>query len=303
MSHAELLPCRGCLRRLALIVATLCLLAPPALAAEPWETLPAPLSLPLTTQTGFVTVDGARLWYAAYGAGPPVILLHGGLANSDTWGGQIPALTGTRRVILIDTRGHGRSTRDDRPLTYELLASDVIRVMDSLNIDRADVVGWSDGAIVGLVMAMKTPKRIGRLFAFAANADPTGAKPGAMSNPTLIRFGQLAAEDYRSQSNSPDGFGQLAAAVMKMWATQPNYTAAELATISTPVAIVDGDHDEGIRREHTEYLARAIPQARLIILHDTSHFAHLQDPAAFNAAMLDFLGNGQPAAPSPSRPE
>jgi pimeloyl-ACP methyl ester carboxylesterase len=75
-----------------------------------------------------------------------------------------------------------------------------------------------------------------------------------------------------------------------MWATEPNYTAADLARISTPVAIVDGDHDEAIHRDHTEYLARSIPSAKLIILHDVSHFAMLQDPAQFNAAMLAFLG-------------
>lgn len=286
--------------KLALVVATFCLFAPPALAAERWETLPAPLALPLTTQTGFVTVEGARLWYASYGTGRPVILLHGGLTDSNTWGGQVQALATTRRVILIDTRGHGRSTRDGRPLTYQLLADDVTGVMDSLNIGRADVVGWSDGAIVGLAMAMNTPERIGRLFAFAANADPSGARPDAMRNPTLIRFGQLAAGEYRLRSQSPDGFGLLAAAVMKMWATEPNFTAADLASIRTPVAIVDGDHDEGIRREHTEYLARAIPGARLIILRDTSHFAHLQDPAAFNGAMFDFLDGGGSAQPTPS---
>jgi pimeloyl-ACP methyl ester carboxylesterase len=74
-----------------------------------------------------------------------------------------------------------------------------------------------------------------------------------------------------------------------MWATQPNYTAAELATIATPVAIVDGDHDEAIKRDHTEYLAHTIPGAKLVILPDASHFAMLQQPAAFNAAVLAFL--------------
>lgn len=277
------------MRKLALIATALCLLAQPGLAAERWESLPAPRALSPAAQTGFVAVNGVELWYAVYGAGPPVILLHGGLADSDTWGGQVPALAKAHRVILIDSRGHGRSTRDGQPFSYELMASDVVGVMDTLKIDRADVVGWSDGAIIGLVMAMKTPGRVGRLFAFAANSDPSGAKPDAMSNPTLARFGQLAAQEYRMRSKTPDSFGELAGAVVKMWETEPHFTAQDLATVAAPVAIVDGDHDEGIKREHTEYLARVIPHARLIILPNTSHFAHLQDPAAFNAAMLDFL--------------
>ena len=74
-----------------------------------------------------------------------------------------------------------------------------------------------------------------------------------------------------------------------MWADEPNYTAADLARIATPTAIVDGDHDEAIKRDHTEYLARSIPGAKLIILRDVSHFAMLQDPAQFNAATIGFL--------------
>ena len=82
-----------------------------------------------------------------------MILLHGGLASSDYWGGQVPALTAAgHRVIAIDSRGHGRSSRDNRPYSYELMASDVVAVMDALNIRRAVVVGWSDGAIIALVI-------------------------------------------------------------------------------------------------------------------------------------------------------
>jgi pimeloyl-ACP methyl ester carboxylesterase len=144
---------------------------------------------------------------------------------------------------------------------------------------------------VGLVMAMNTPDRIGRLFAFAANTDLSGARPDAAGDPNLARFGQRAAQHYKRRSSTPDGFGKLAGAVMKMWAAQPNYSARDLAAITIPVAVVDGDHDEGIKREHTEYIARTIPGARLIILPASSHFAHLQTPGAFNAALLEFLGD------------
>jgi pimeloyl-ACP methyl ester carboxylesterase len=256
-----------------------------------WMTLPAPAPLPTATSSGRVAHDGAEIWYAAYGAGAPVILLHGGLASSEYWGNQVPALTAAGyRVILIDSRGHGRSSRDDRPYTYELMASDVVAVMESLKIGRAAVVGWSDGAIIGLVMALKHPDRLTRVFAFAANMDPSGVKPDAESNPTFSRYEGEAAKAYARLSPTPGGFDAFSQAISRMWATEPNYTAADLARISTPVAIVDGDHDEAIRREHTKYLARAIPGAKLIVLPGLSHFAMLQDPAQFNAAMLAFLG-------------
>jgi len=259
-------------------------------AAALWQTLPSPARLPPTKASGQVAHDGARIYYAAYGAGPPVLLLHSGLANSDYWGNQVPTLARAGyRAILIDSRGHGRSTRDTRPYNYELMAADVIAVMDALQIPRAAVVGWSDGAIIGLVMALKDRDRLTSVFAFAANMDPSGVKPDVLTNPTFSRFQDEAAKAYTRLSPTPTEFASFSKAINRMWDSEPNYTAADLARIVTPVAIVDGDHDEAIKREHTEYLARVIPGATLIILPGVSHFAMLQDPRAFNSAMLGFL--------------
>ena len=261
-----------------------------AKATPPWSTLPRPAALPPGAATGYVEHDGARIYYAAYGAGAPVVLLHGGLANGRYWGDQAPVLVRHGyRVVLIDSRGHGRSSRDARPYTYELMASDVVALMDRLGLAKAAVVGWSDGAIIGLVMAMRYPDRLSKVFAFAANMDPSGVRPDTDAHPVFARFEQRTAADYRALSPTPDANGDFAAAVNTMWKTQPNYAAADLARIRTPVAIVDGDHDEAIKRDHTDYLARTIPGARLIILPDVSHFAMLQKPAEFNAAMLGFL--------------
>ena len=259
-------------------------------AAPRWLTLPPPRPLPAPAASGYVGHEGARIYYAAFGAGTPVILLHGGLASQRYWGNQVgPLVQDHHRVILIDSRGHGRSTRDERPYTYELMASDVVAVMDALHIRRAAVVGWSDGAIIGLVMALKDPERVTRVFAFAANMDPSGVKPDTLTNPTFARFGVKARADYDHLSPTPGGFSAFEAAINHMWDTEPNYSAADLRRIAIPTAIVDGDHDEAIKREHTEYLARAIPGAKLVILKDVSHFAMLQDPALFNAAMLRFI--------------
>jgi pimeloyl-ACP methyl ester carboxylesterase len=255
-----------------------------------WKTIPPARPLPATTPSGYVVHDGARIYYATFGHGPPVILLHGGFGNTEVWGNQVPALLGAGyQVVAIDSRGHGRSSRDDRPYTYELMAADVVAVMDALRIRRAAVVGWSDGAIIGLVMALHDPQRLTRVFAFAANMDPSGVKPDVLKSPTFARFVAQAGGNYRALSPTPGDYAGFTAAIQRMWDTEPNYTAADLARIHTPTAIVDGDHDEAIKRAHTEYLARAIPGARLIILKDVSHFAMLQDPAQFNAAMLGFL--------------
>lgn len=256
-----------------------------------WTTLPMPAALPAATAKGYVPHAGAQIYYAVYGAGTPVILLHGGLANSDWFGNQVPALVRAgHEAILIDSRGHGRSTRDHRRYTYELMASDVVAVMDALRIRRAAVVGWSDGAIIGLVMALHQPERLTRVFAFAANMDPSGVKADVLANPTFKSAVGRSARQYARLSRTPDGFPAFQKAIETMWDKEPNYTARDLARIRTTVAIVDGDHDEAIKRAHTEYMARAIPGARLIILPNASHFAMLQQPGEFNAAMLGFLG-------------
>jgi len=277
------------LSALAFLLAVL-LAAQPAHAEEIWQTLPAPRPLPAPVAEGRVAHDGALIYYRTFGKGAPVILLHGGLANGDYWGNQVPALIGAGyEAVLIDSRGHGRSSRDARPYTYELMASDVVAVMDRLGLGKAAVVGWSDGAIVGLVMALKHPERLTRVFAFAANMDPSGVKPDTDSNPTFARFIAEAGQDYARLSPTPADFAAFNAAIQHMWDTEPNYRAADLARIATPVAIVDGDHDEAIERAHTDYLARVIPGARLVILPQASHFAMLQQPAEFNRAMRDFL--------------
>jgi pimeloyl-ACP methyl ester carboxylesterase len=246
--------------------------------------------LPITQDHGYVEHDGARIWYATYSSGPPVILLHGGLGHSGNWGYQVPALVGSGyRAVVIDSRGHGRSTRDARPFTYELMASDVSAVMDRLHLEQAGLVGWSDGACTALVLASEAPMRVTGVFFFACNMDPSGTKEIEFT-PTLKRCFDRHVKDYAQLSATPDQFEAFADAVGLMQKTQPNYSAHDLAQISVPVAIVQSEHDEFIRREHAEYLARSIPNAEYIDLPGVSHFAPLQRPEQFNTAMLAFLG-------------
>jgi predicted alpha/beta-fold hydrolase len=132
--------------------------------SQPWNSLPVERALPPLDREGHVDRDGARIWYATVGVGAPVILLHGGMASSDTWANQVRALVRSHhRVILIDSRGHGRSTLGTKPLSYELMEGDVLAVMDALGIAKSAIVGWSDGANTGLVMAMRDPERLGKL--------------------------------------------------------------------------------------------------------------------------------------------
>jgi pimeloyl-ACP methyl ester carboxylesterase len=250
--------------------------------------------LPVTNDHGYVEHEGSRIWYATYGSGSSVVLLHGAFGHGGNWGYQVPALVSSGyRAVLIDSRGHGRSTRDARPFSFELMASDVQAVMDALHLEKAGLVGWSDGACTALVLAAKAPSRIAGVFSFGGNMDLTGVKP-IEASPILNRCFGRHTKDYAQLSATPEQFKDLVEDVTLMQKTQPNYSAHDLAKISVPVVIVQSEHDEFIKREHAEYLARSIPNAELVVLNGVSHFAPLQRPEQFNIAMLAFISKTLP---------
>lgn len=259
-------------------------------AVPQWLTLPPTPSLPKAVSSGYAPVDGIRIWYAQFGRGSPVILLHGGLANADYWGNQVRALEGRYRVIVMDSRGHGRSTRNAAPFGYDLMADDVLGLMNDLHVRKAAIVGWSDGAIIGLDLAIHHPARVTKLFAFAANSNPSGVKDVSKS-PVFTRFIARARREYRRLSPTPHEFDSFLAQITRMWATQPHFTAAQLESITVPTWIVDADHDEAIKRSNTLFMADHIPGSGLLILPQVSHFAFLQDPKLFDAALVHFLSH------------
>jgi pimeloyl-ACP methyl ester carboxylesterase len=276
-------------RRLGIVAAFLLVLAAAGAEAEPqWLTLPPTPSLPKAAQSGYAPVNGIRIWYAIFGDGAPVLLLHGGLANANYWGNQVRGLASHYRVVVMDSRGHGRSTRYQQPFGYDLMASDVIGLMDFLKIPKAAIVGWSDGAILGLSIAMHHPERVAKLFAFAANSDPSGVADIAKS-PVFNAYIARAAREYAELSPTPGQYQAFLAQITKMWETQPNWTAADLERIAVPVWIVDADHDEAIKRANTEFMAASIPNAGLLLQPQVSHFSFLQDPEQFTADVLHFL--------------
>lgn len=239
--------------------------------------------------SAYVDNDGAQIWHASFGAGPPVILLHGGLGHAGNWQHQIqPLVDAGHQVVVVDSRGHGRSSRDERPYSYELMATDVFTVMDALGLERAAVVGWSDGACTGLIMADQAPERVSGLLFFACNVDDSGTYPFEMT-PVIGRCFNRHVQDYGRLSATPDAFQQFADAVGLMQRTQPNLTADDLKRIRVPVTVAQAEHDEFIRPEHAAYLAATIPGAELVTLRGVSHFAPLQRPEVFNAEVLKFL--------------
>jgi pimeloyl-ACP methyl ester carboxylesterase len=286
------------LRAALLLFALFTTLPAPGAAADPapakprWETLPLPPEMPKAEATGHVEVaGGAKIYYATYGkpSGPPVILLHGGLGNGDHFAYQVPALGDRFRVIAIDSRGQGRSTLPKGKLSYQVMAGDVVAVMDALQIKKASMVGWSDGGAIALALGIDHAARVDRLFVFGTNYDSRGSKARSGPSPTFSAYAAKCRADYNRIGKSKAGFDAAASALGPVWRDPATFTKEQLRSIKAPTLVSDGDHDEVILLDQVKEMAGLIPNARLAVFKDASHFALWQDPAGFNKVLVEFL--------------
>ena len=275
----------------SLFAGLLLVAASPVPAGDGWRTLTPPQPMPAPESTGKVDVNGAGIFYALYGSDniEAVVLLHGGLGAGEDFGGQIGALAENYKVVAIDSRGHGRSTDDEQPYGYRLLASDVMGVMDSLGLSKAAVVGWSDGGNIGLEMAINNPDRLTKLFALGANYQVSGVRPSVYKDALIGAYVGHASTQYARISPTPDAFKEFSGKVFKMWGGEPAFSDEQLAGITAPTVIAAGVYEEAIDEAHTKRLAALIPGAKLLLIDNASHFAHWQQVDAVNGAILELL--------------
>lgn len=247
--------------------------------------------LPPAVESGMAPVNDIEMYYATYGdpANPPLLLLHGGLGNADYFVNQIPAFMEDYYVIAADSRGHGRSTMSDQQIGYALMASDVLALLDYLEIDAVNLLGWSDGGIIGLDIAINHPERLIKLVAYGANYIPSGVREDVGDNARFNEYVEMAAGDYVALSPNPDGFDAFLENIGNMWATEPNYTAEQLNSITVPTLILDGLLEEAIYPEHALDMASLIPTADLLLMGGVGHFAMWEATAEFNDIVLDYL--------------
>ena len=256
-----------------------------------WKTLPDIPSMPPANESGLAPVNDIKMYYAIFNKGgkDPVILLHGGLVSSDYWSFEVPLLSKTHEVIIVDSRGHGRSTMSDQPFSYRLMTSDLLQLMDYLKIKKASIVGWSDGGIIGLIMAINNPERVNKLFTFGTNFNHSGDKSEAMDTAMAARFMAKAKAEYNNLSPTPDGFVKLISALGKMYSTEPDINVSDIKKIKSPTVIAGGEYEQFIKRELFEELAHLIPGAKLVIIPNVSHGGPIQDPGHFHKAIVNLL--------------
>lgn len=239
-----------------------------------------------------VELGDITMYFEAHGSGDPLILLHGGFGSADAWNNQIPIFAEKYYVIAPDSRSHGRTTDSDAPLSYHLMAEDTIRLMDYLGIQSAYIVGWSDGGIIGIDMAIHHPERIKALVAFGANLNPQGYQDSFLEyvrNATVEDITLMVGSKYIEMMPNPERLPIILEKIKTLYLTEPNFTQAELAGIKAPTLILDGQTETVIRTDHAQEIENSIPNAKLIILPNVGHAAVSENPEVWNNAVLNFL--------------
>ncbi|ASJ74702.1 alpha/beta fold hydrolase [Granulosicoccus antarcticus] len=221
---------------------------------------------------------------------PPLVLLHGGFGSYLDWYAQIPTLAVSRVLIMIDTRGHGRSTLGDKSLKYDLFVKDAIRVLDQLAYMQVDVVGWSDGGITGLLLARDHPERIRRLVAISVNAHADGLTEQARSALTGDQLaGSLKSRILHSLlSPEPGRWADLTQAISDLWQNDPWLLEHQMRSIVTPTLIIAGSNDD-VHHRHLDNMARILPNATLQILAGIGHAVPQSAPAKVLQLISKFL--------------
>ncbi len=236
--------------------------------------------------------DDVRIVYDVTGEGPPVLLLHGGSADSSWWGDLVPALAKRHTVITVDSRGHGRSSLDDRQITYRRMANDTLALLDRQEIEQVDIVGWSDGAIIALDIALRQPARLRRVVAYGVNFDLSGYRGSdaeGKSSPGAERFMAENPGRYQADSPAPERWDEFLANLHQMWTTEPNWTRDDMRSIQTPILVLDGIEEEVIDIDHVRLLAKLLPNGTLELMPSTGHFAMVDQPAEFTQIVLNYL--------------
>ena len=228
--------------------------------------------------------DGVTLYYETYGAGQPLLLVHGNGFSIGSLAAQIGYFKDRYRVIAMDSRDHGRSSDSREPLTYERMTDDLAALIDHLALDPVDVVGWSDGGIEALLLGVRHPTKVRKLVAMAANLSP-GPKALYTEADDLLR--SMLASMPDSIRNTPQGRRELK--VTGLTLAEPNIAPATLGRIAAPTLILAGDHDV-IRLEHVVEMFNHLPNGELGIFPNSTHMLPYDDPGSFNAAVDRFLG-------------
>ncbi|MDR3315357.1 MAG: alpha/beta hydrolase [Coriobacteriales bacterium] len=239
----------------------------------------------ISWENGYIRNEDAALYYEVHrGAledAPILILLHGNGEDMHVFDGHIEQLLPYYTVLTVDTRGHGKSSRGDRPLSYELFATDLFTLANKLQIGNLLILGFSDGANTALELALRHQERIGAMILVGANLHPEGLTPLCLRG---IQLKKLKARMSELFMRKDTGESELADLML----TCPNIEASQLKTVTIPTLVISGEKDF-IKEEHTELIATSLANARWQQIKEAGHFVMKDAPEEFDQIILKFL--------------
>ena len=229
----------------------------------------------------YVDANGIKIYYEEYGQGQPLLLLHGNSESIQSFRQQIPEFSKHYRVIAVDTRGQGKSSENGMTYSYDLFADDMNALLNILNIDSANILGWSDGGNTGLIMAMKYPKKVKRLITMGANV--------FIDNSVVDKwvFKELHKQ-LKEMKNDTAYADRNRVRLINLLLTEPKHNYEELKIISSPVLVLAGEKDV-IKENHTRSIAQNIRNSKLIIAPKETHYYPAENSKAFNETVIEFL--------------
>lgn len=232
----------------------------------------------------FASVNGIKLYVETYGSGQPLLMIHGNGGSISTMSKQIQYFTPHYRVIVADSRGHGKSEIGKGRLTYEQMADDLVAMLDQRSIKSVNILGWSDGGILGLLISIHHPERVSKLVIMGANLVPSGAYDWALDWVAKQNkdVDELIAKGDKSQPWS------VIKQYLDLLGKQPNIPVSDLSKITAPTLVTAGDKDV-IRGEHTLQIFENIPKAHLCIFPGATHMIPIENSDEFNRTVATFF--------------
>lgn len=230
----------------------------------------------------YASIRGFNMYYEIYGAGKPLLIIHGNGGSIKDFSNQVPYFSKEYKVILADSRAQGKSADTSDMLNYEMMADDLNALLDHLHLDSCFVIGWSDGGINGLLLAMRHPEKVKKLAITGANLwpDTTAVEP------SLHRWLANYVDSLSGVVQTPEVKHQYK--LMAMMTKEPNITLEQLHAVSCPTLVIGGDHD-ALLPKHTLLIAEAIPQSYLWILPNSGHATPIRYSKQFNETVNDFF--------------
>jgi pimeloyl-ACP methyl ester carboxylesterase len=250
----------------------------------------------------YVDIGGHPTWVDERGRwAETVLLLHGGLSHSDLLLDAIgPAVAERYRLVAFDRRGHGRTADTPDPFHYDDMVTETIGVLERVVGDQAHLVGWSDGGIIALLVALRQPELAGKVVAIGTNYHYEGIHPVPIDAASPV-MAEIAASYGERSPDGPDHFSEVLNKSLTMIATEPMLTTEDLKQIDVPTLVVSGD-DELVRLDHTCSMYEALPAGQLAVVPGASHALPIEKPAEVARLILEFLAaDGPPQTFMPVR--